>query len=470
MKKTIFIAIAFGTSIRDVLRNKTFTELKKQYNLDIVILSANYNDKAFQDEFGGSNVFFEPLRNYTPSFFERIAYHLHRAVLHDKCATIRLGNTIGKKGPTGFIVPFIRIARKIISDAAINNILKKLYEKFAPVRKDEYHKLFLKYKPDLVILTRVLNYSMDYPILRLASAMNIPSIVLVSSWDNLTSKGFFPFDINYLIVWNNIIKREAIELFHFPKEKIFVSGIPRYDCFFNLNGYIDKKAFKERLGIQESKRIILYATGSKDTGRSKFDNISPEPEIVKYLAEQISCGNVPDSHLIVRLHPQADPANYEEVFRRKDISVQIPGYKSGFHDRIFKMNDDLEYAATLKYSDVVVNLASTVTIDAAVFNKPIVCVNYDHNGFRPYDQSVKRFYDFDHYHKLREIGGFVLAESKSDLIDQVNQYLQNPSKDENLRQKIVENICAYSDGNSGARVADFILGKLKNDEGADGNI
>ena len=68
--------------------------------------------------------------------------------------------------------------------------------------------------------------------MRTADYLKIPVIALVSSWDNLTSKAFFPFSLRRLIVWNNVLKNEAISLFDFPENKISVTGVPRYDLFF----------------------------------------------------------------------------------------------------------------------------------------------------------------------------------------------------------------------------------------------
>jgi len=62
--KTIFIAIAFGTSVRDVLRNDTYRSLQKQKNIRIVVLAPQVNDPEFIEEFKSDNVEFELLEKY----------------------------------------------------------------------------------------------------------------------------------------------------------------------------------------------------------------------------------------------------------------------------------------------------------------------------------------------------------------------------------------------------------------------
>lgn len=460
--KTIFIAIAFGTSVRDVLRNDTYKKLKNNENLEIVVLAQNVSDPQFINEFSGENIHFEPLQKVQPTVIERALLQFHRATLRHKCKTIDLGNTSGDKRVLNLLTPFARFALFLLGEKRLTKTIKWIYEKFTP--SNYYEDVFEKYLPELVVVTRVLNYSLDYPVLRAAAFKGIPTVSLVSSWDNLTSKGFFPFSIKKLVVWNEIIKDEAIDLFNFPNEKILISGIPRYDIFFQRKDFREKSAFFNYKGLDVNKKLITYCTGSMTTGRSKMDQTSPEPEICTYIAQSIEDNQFSDEvQFLVRLHPQADAAEYEELINRENIILHIPGRQSSFQDRFFSFQDDIEFGETMLYSDVVINLASTVTIDAAVFDTPIVAVNFDYRGIRPYEYSVKRFYDFDHYKKLRDIGGFKLSDSKEEMITDINKYLDNPRLDQEGRKEIVKRQCHFNDGKSGERVADFILDELSHE-------
>jgi hypothetical protein len=457
MKKTIFLAIAFGTSVRDVLRNDTYRLLVQNKNINIIVFAQDISD-LFVQEFGAENVKFEKLNIAKVSLIERLLLHFHRAVLRDKCRTIDLGNTGGDTFMLDFFTPIARFLLFILGRKKVNSLIHFLYKIFSPGK--DYKGFFDLYKPDLVIVTRVLNYSNDYPMLRMANKVKVPTIALVSSWDNLTSKAFFPFSLDSLVVWNNVLKNEAIELFNFQKEKIFTSGIPRYDLFFRKEGFGSKIEFLKKFGLDSNKKLIMYGTGSSTTGMSILDPVTPEPNIAKYIADQINLGVIPNTQLIVRLHPQANPDHYNELINLPNVYLQIPGKKSAFHDRLFSMSDDIEFGETLLFSDVVVNFASTITIDAAVFNRPIVCANFDMNGKRPYKISPKRIYEFDHYAKLLTCNGVHLAPTKEDMIQGIIEYLQNPNKDQEGRRKIIEQQCLFKDGMSGKRIADFIQSRL----------
>ncbi len=454
-RKSVFLGIAFGTSVRDVLRTDTFRKLRRQKNIDIVVFLQDTSEEI-KNEIGASNVFIEKLHDYEPNWWEKLILHFHKTLLREKCRTIDLGNTGADTSAIDKLTPFVKFLRLILSFHAITKIIFWLYS--LNKKPTLYAEQFQKYNPDLVVVTRVLNFSRDYPLLRMAANLKVPVISLVSSWDNLTSKGFFPFQLNSLVVWNDVIKNEAIDLFNFPTEKIVVTGIPRYDFFFNLTKFSPKEEFCNKFGLDPNKRIILYGTGSATTGRTPMDATSPEPEINAFIAEKMNegCfGN--DVQLIVRLHPQANPESYKILDGVPNVYVHVPGKIASFQDRLFSASDDQEFAESLNYSDVVINLNSTITIDAAVFNVPIICINYDHRGNRPFRYSVLRMYEFDHYAKLLKTGGFRLANSKEDLLDAINEALMNPSILEEGRKRILEQQCHFTDGKAGERTADHLI-------------
>jgi CDP-glycerol glycerophosphotransferase (TagB/SpsB family) len=457
-RHTIFLGIAFGTSVRDVLRNDTFKILKERNDIDIVVFSQE-TGKQFQEEFSGSNVFIERLIDFTPSFWEKFVLNFHKAILRDKSRTIDLGNTSGDKKLLNIFTPFAKFLKLFLSHKQLTSFVFWLYnlDKSANLYKDE----FIKYKPDLVVVTRVLNFSKDYPLLKSAVANNVPVVSLVSSWDNLTSKGFFPFKISSLVVWNDVIKQEAIDLFNFPENQIHITGIPRYDFFYKNKDWDSKQVFCAKFGLDPDKKTILYGTGSAATGTTKLDDTSPEPEICEFIVNSINKGLINfNAQLLIRLHPQANPQAYKFLSDLPNVFIHIPGQDSTFHDRLFSVKDDKEFGESLKYSDVVINMASTITIDATVFDIPVIGINFDFRGERPFEYSIRRLYHFDHFAKLKVTEGFKLANSKTELIEMISTSLTNRDELKANRVKMINQQCFYTDGKSGERVSQVILEHL----------
>ena len=121
---------------------------------------------------------------------------------------------------------------------------------------------------------------------------------------------------------------------------------------------------------------------------------------------------------------------------------------------------DAHLADLLYNSDVVIAFASTLAIDAAVFNKPIVFIGFDGDK-RPYWQGLRRYYDYDHQSSMLKTGGVKLAKNMEELIAFTKQYLNNPQLDEAGRKKIIQERCWKLDGKSGARLAEVILQYLR---------
>ena len=65
--------------------------------------------------------------------------------------------------------------------------------------------------------------------LRAATAEEIPTVLTVHSWDNLSTKSRLRTWPTRMVVWNTIQRGEA-EYFHgYPAERVAISGAPHFD-------------------------------------------------------------------------------------------------------------------------------------------------------------------------------------------------------------------------------------------------
>jgi hypothetical protein len=459
VKKKILIALPFGQTIRDVLRSDTFKVLKQQKDVILVVVSSASKDDSFQQEFGGENVEFEYLGEYKPNRFELLFQSFYLSTLAFKSNTIRLYSQVDKKSALRFFIPLSNLASKLIGRFNLQKLLG-YFLRVSNISRP-YEAMFEKHNPDLVVVTRVLRASPDYPILKEATLRKLPVIALVSSWDNFTTKGFFPFGVKKLVVWNDVMKQEAIELFGFPEENILVTGIPRFDTYFKKPPLRSREEFFSDYELDTDKKLVTYTTGNKSLVLPPGDNTSAEVEVAGALAKAISTGKIPNAQLLVRLHPLAEYSDFEPLDKIESVTVQVPGKVDKFRDRLFSAKDDLEIAETLKHSDLILNVASTMTIDSAVFDTPSLSVSYDARRELPFLHSCKRIYEYEHYRKLRETGGVHMVHSESEMLEEVYNYLADPSLNEDGRRAIIEQQCKFTDGKAGARVGQGILEYLE---------
>jgi hypothetical protein len=134
--------------------------------------------------------------------------------------------------------------------------------------------------------------------LKIVKKRRIPLICFVTSSDNLTSKGELPARMDKLIVWNDIMKRQAMELYHYPPEDIFCSGPPQFDIYFREGWQFPRDEFLRSMGLDPKKRLITYCAGAREFLALEF-------EVTKLLLTWIRDHRfAKQCQLLVRLHPE----------------------------------------------------------------------------------------------------------------------------------------------------------------------
>jgi CDP-glycerol glycerophosphotransferase (TagB/SpsB family) len=127
------------------------------------------------------------------------------------------------------------------------------------------------------------------------------------------------------------------------------------------------------------------------------------------------------------------------------------------------LRKDMDHLAdSLYHTEMTISTASTMTIDAAAFDKPSINIAFDGWEEKPFHESVRRFYapSHAHYQPIVKSAGVRIAYSFDELIKYIHMYLEDPSIDKEGRARIVREQCYKLDGKSGERIANFILESL----------
>ena len=296
-----------------------------------------------------------------------------------------------------------------------------------------------------------------------ARRLGIPTLAYIPSWDNISTKGRMVFDYDGYIVWSEQEKKELYETYPLSRRRpVYVCGAPQYDIFFQEKFYQSKAEFCSLVRLDPNLPTIVYAIGSP--------NFLKEHHGAMHLANQVEAGVLGDVQMLVRPHPIHDNAEMQEFFQGfSRVRLQrSPNAGMKLNERSQDTAQIIEWVNTFRHADVVVNLSSTVTIDAAIFDKPVVNLDFDPQPGQPDQQLIKDVnHLWTHFKPIAESGGIRLVNDFPELIEAVRTYLENPSLDSVKRRSIAEYVCGYLDGRSGERMAGAMIDFVQQHSPAD---
>jgi len=479
--KTIVLVIQQGFSARILLQTEVLNTLLESGARVVVLTSDPATMERYLQSRGLSQVLVEQLdiARYQEQQKGRLG-HLFRQVRRyavnvktvDDIFDMDWKDARARGNPRGLLVLALGwlVAQLMRSNALMMKTVVNLENRLdAPQVHDAF---FEKYRPDVVVLTSMGVFDYDHYVIREAKRHGVRVISYVLSWDNTSVRGLGVNLSDQIIVWSDVMKDELVELHRIPAEMIAVAGVPHYDFYVNGQAHImGKDELAKEFGFDPTRRLLFLGTKSPNAFLYNAD-------IARVICEAIRDGRLPeDCHLIVRLHPiyfrrrngqyvfEEDLIEWEELlalYGADCLSVDYPSIEDGRLNLFMPDSEIPKLASILKNSDVVVNMFSTLNVEASIFDKPTVNVAFQFDHKRPPGTKIARFniyYDEIQTHNQRVIrsNGTTVAHSVEQLIEQINQYLQNPHLHAAGRKQIVANECGGNLGRAGRAVGQTIL-------------
>ena len=346
--------------------------------------------------------------------------------------------------------------------ASVRKLLVRMQNRFIP-RPNLYADLFDKYRPDLVIASTA-GWRLDRYLLREATLHNVPSMAAIVGWDNPSSYAIRGASMDYATCWSELQKDELVYGSDWDPERVNVGGIPSYDGYFRKEWLLSRADYFKLHGLDPERKLISYACS--------FVHFAPNYPNVEALAKLISSSSlVQPSQLLVRLHPshfQDKPAIFaEERARIFELETKYPhvhvvkpvalGGSLGYYG-----GEDMdEKSSMMAHSDVLVTVYSTMVVETAVHDTPVVAAVIDvpggWNKKGKFSLSLKEIGNWPTHKRFREAKAGRIARNENELCGVLNAYLQDPSLDSAERRKFVENEITFTNGTSGRRTAQFFL-------------
>ena len=221
-------------------------------------------------------------------------------------------------------------------------------------------------RPDLAIITPLVGVvaSSQLDLLRSVRARGVPAAVCVWSWDHLSSKAIIRDVPDRLFVWNDIQKREALDMHGVPPERVVVTGAQCFDRWFNRQPSRGRAEFVRHVGLPDERPFVLWVCSAL------FPGSPSEAEFVMKWAAHLRASGDPrlrDAGILIRPHPSR-AREWDDVNWRTVPGVAFRGGNP--------VDDQsrADYFDALYYSAAVVGLNTSAFIEAGIAERPVLAI------------------------------------------------------------------------------------------------
>lgn len=444
--KTIFLFISNFVYSSDFLRTDYIRYLSSKYKV-VVFMSPQAFCEDNKPYFKSENVTYVPWKLQNPGFWNLFGKYFRYSIIRKydfEPVVVRNKEKGMKDWRRRFLKYFSYIAP---ASFWTNDLFTKLEKIFIPRSKALEEKI-KEYNPSLFITATPGFSHPDAEAIIYAKKFGIKTAAVNFSWDNLHNGGVHFRRPDYLVVWNRIIKNTAVKEYGYSENGVFVSGTMRFDSYsVNNPNELSRENFLLSKGLDPKEKTILITTVTKG-------NYPDEDILLGELLKARDQGKFEGKpNILVRMHPKEEFDKFKVYIDSKipNLHVEYPGklLSQEMGTRIEIHEDDiLNLKLTLKYSDVVINYVSTMTLESFIFGKPVVNIDYP--------EKYHRAYNFRHYKPIVDAGAVFLSKSFDNLVEHVNICLKNHDVKKNEQEKVFNDFIFFRDGKSYKRNVDFL--------------
>ncbi len=319
----------------------------------------------------------------------------------------------------------------------------------------QWESLFEKLQPSVLFCSHQRPPIILPPVLA-ARRCGVPTATFIFSWDNMTSKGRIAAPFDHFLVWSDLMREELLRYYpDVSPNRVHVVGTPQFDPYADETLRWSREEFFARIKADISRPLICFSGNNLENGPE-------DAEQVRVLMEFIRSGRIKGRpQVLLRPAPVDDGVRFDAV--RRDFPELIyahsgwSGTQPGW-DHLLPPPEDVQFLANLtRHSDLNINFGSTMTLDFAVNDKPVINAAFDLAsppvfGMPSYDFLMQ----FHHYRPIVELGASRFARTTDDLADFVNLYLSHPETDREARQRLVDLEVSGPLGSSTGRIVEVL--------------
>ncbi len=300
---------------------------------------------------------------------------------------------------------------------------------------------------------------------REAKGLGLPVFAAITNYDNIVNMGFRGFMPDGLAVWSQQMANEAMRLQRIPASRIEITGPVQYDRYF-VPLPISREEFLRSKGLDPARKTILFAGGV---------NITRYFEFYRLLTGVMQSGSNLLHNVVVRPYPHvkllASPgwqvleglfARTEGVYLSNPLNTSSDNLASDELQRDLGLSERVdELYCLLQYSDVMINYFSTISLEAAICDLPVIHIGYDVYTFgHRYNTSAAFQQRQTHNRRDLRLAAARIAKDEADLVKFIDLYLEDRTLDREARYEYALSECGYLDGLSSKRLALMLQNRI----------
>ena len=221
---------------------------------------------------------------------------------------------------------------------------------------------------------------------------------------------------------------DALKKLNYNKEKMIITGNPKYDFLQNIKMQNSKNILKKELNVDMDKPLIVIAMSRWHDGD------------IEWMSKFIKFCNENNFEIIIKIHPiyKSNTRKYSDE-NIKRISEQCSS-------KNYKITYETETTSLLSAAKLVITDFSNVGIEAILLDKPVLTINFSNDSFK-------------HVLRYHEYNSSIYLETYSDLENIVKEIIienKHLKYLEEGREKIIDMVNYKNDGNAAERIFNTI--------------
>lgn len=308
--------------------------------------------------------------------------------------------------------------------------------------------LLESWQPDVVVSTHI-SQVYGRGLVAAANQMSIPTIGNLNSWDNAW-KGL-KVRPKIVTCWSADNQVELCNMASYLPGQVRVIGAPAFDVYSAPDAQWTRAELCNALGLDPARPILLFATLGQF--KQQIDETNSLEALLKTMDNGTLSGN---AQVVVRLHPWSREAYFNALLAHPAVTVSryehyVPGltWTPTRAEAILAGN-------LLRHADVVISPGSSMVIEAAIFDTPVVVPIFNEYMPQVFENYFRQTWLNQHFGRIHQNDWVYLAKDSAQMTSAIQAALSDRAWYRAGRQKIRENILGPLDGNATQRFASLI--------------